>query len=216
MLPAAASIAEARNDILDATLFPGEEEAVGRAVEKRRREFATGRACARRALARLGVAPQPIPIGLGGAPQWPDGIVGSITHCDGFRGCAVARATDLLAIGVDAEPNRPMPRGLIADIAGRQELIWVARLTHEIPGIHWDRLLFCMKEAIFKAWFPRAGSSLGFDDAIVSVDPARGTFSARLLAPGRPFIGEERIVFRGRWCVGDGIALAAIAVGART
>ena len=216
LLPVTVSISESRGDILDATLFPEEEEMIGGAVEKRRREFATGRACARRALAELGVAPQPIIPGPGGAPWWPPGILGSITHCEGYRACAVARDTDLLAIGIDAEPNRPLPPGLIADIALERESAWVGRLMRERPEVHWDRLLFCMKEAIYKAWFPRTGRALGFEDAIVSVDPAGGTFSARLATPDRASLGEETTVLRGSWIVGEGIALAAIAIGRRS
>jgi 4'-phosphopantetheinyl transferase EntD len=212
LLPAEVSVAANRGDIPDASLFPEEEEAIGGAIERRRREFATARTCARRALVRLGVAPQPILPGPGGAPSWPAGIVGSITHCDGYRGCAVARVTDLLSIGIDAEPNQPLPQGLLADIGLERELVWVERLRREMPEVHWDRLLFCMKEATYKAWFPLMGRWLGFEDAIVSVAPAEGTFSARLLVPGPVAAGREMSVFRGRWIVGDGIALAAITV----
>jgi len=114
LLPAEVSVAASRGDMPDASLFPEEEAAIGGAIEKRRREFATARTCARRALVRLGVAPQSILPGPGGAPSWPAGIVGSITHCDGYRGCAVARVTDLRSIGIDAEPNEPLPKGLLA------------------------------------------------------------------------------------------------------
>ena len=85
-------------------------------------------------------------------------------------------------------------------------------MQRERPEIHWDRLLFCMKEAIYKAWFPLTGRWLGFEDAMVSVAPAEGTFSARLLVPGPVVAGREASVFAGRWIVDDGIALAAITV----
>jgi 4'-phosphopantetheinyl transferase EntD len=61
-------------------LYPEEEAAVGNAVEKRRREFVTARACAREALAQLGLPAQPIPAGPRGEPVWPQGVVCSITH----------------------------------------------------------------------------------------------------------------------------------------
>src|SRR5262249_41084450 len=72
-------------------LMPGEVDAVSRAVPSRRREFALGRWCARRALGGLGIAPQSIPVGEGRAPTWPHGVVGSITHCREFVAAAVAR-----------------------------------------------------------------------------------------------------------------------------
>jgi hypothetical protein len=88
-----------------------EEELIGRAVEKRRREFGTARACARRALADLGRVPAPIVRGEKGAPVWLDGVVGSITHCAGYRGAAVAEARDVRALGIDAEPHGKLPDG---------------------------------------------------------------------------------------------------------
>ena len=67
ILPAGV-VAETGEDEEVAALFPEEEKPVARAVEKRRRRFAGGRACARRALATLGFPPGPIGAGeRGGA-----------------------------------------------------------------------------------------------------------------------------------------------------
>ena len=105
ILPPAVAAAEAFGDRPDAELFPEEHAVMGRATGKRRGEFATGRACARDALARLGRPPVAILPGDRGAPGWPPGIVGSITHCAGYRAAAVGPAADVLAIGLDAEPD---------------------------------------------------------------------------------------------------------------
>jgi 4'-phosphopantetheinyl transferase EntD len=91
ILPPCAAVRSAREDI-DTALFPEEEAMVARAVGKRRREFSTARACARDALVELGEPPQAIPTGPKGEPLWPPGVVGSITHCDGYRACAVAHS----------------------------------------------------------------------------------------------------------------------------
>jgi 4'-phosphopantetheinyl transferase EntD len=211
ILPAGVAVSTIRGDVFGASLFPEEEAAVGRAVETRRREFVTARVCARDALAKLGVEPQAIPPGEGGAPRWPAGIVGSITHCEGYRACAVARAAHLGSIGVDAEPHRPLPEGLLGDVALPGERDRLAALGREAPEVRWDRLLFCMKEAVYKAWFPLAGRWLGFEDAAIAID-RRGTFSVRLLVPG-PVLGSGELTgFSGKWVVGGGLALAAIAV----
>jgi 4'-phosphopantetheinyl transferase EntD len=214
ILPADAAVAEVRGDIADATLFPEEKEAVGRAVEKRRREFRTGRACARTALAQLGVEAQAIPSGPRGAPQWPDGIVGSITHCDGYRACAVAPAADLVAIGIDAELDAPLPAGVIGDIALPDERRALDALAAQEPAVNWDRLLFSAKEAVYKAWFPLAERWLGFEDALVEIDRERGSFSARLLVPGPRVEDRELRGFSGRWLARDGLLLAAIGLAA--
>lgn len=213
ILPASATVMATRED-LDAVLYPEEETVVGRAVEKRRREFTTARACAREALAQLGQPRQPIPSGSRGEPLWPAGIVGSITHCDGYRACAVARSSDLATLGVDAEPNQPLPDGVLGDIALPEEREWLRHLARQAPGTHWDRLLFSIKESVYKAWFPLAEKWLGFEDAVVAIDRRKGSFTAHLLVPGPRLEGREVRTFRGRWLAEEGLVMAAIAMPA--
>jgi len=212
ILPAAAAVAEARDDDAPVALFPEEEAIVARAVEKRRRKFASGRGCAHRALAALGEAPVPVPAGERGEPIWPDGVVGSITHCKGYRGCAVARGSDLATIGIDAETHAPLPGGLLPNLASPEEIDALAALGRADPSIHWDRLLFSAKEAVYKAWYPLAERWLGFEDAVLTIDPGARAFSARLLVPGPPLAGTELRGFDGRWLVADDLVLTAIAV----
>jgi 4'-phosphopantetheinyl transferase EntD len=206
ILPATVVAVEASDDEPAVILFPEEEAMVARAVEKRRREFATGRDCARRALERLGVPAGPIPAGARGEPVWPAGVVGSITHCRGYRGCALARTADLATIGIDAEPHEPLPEGLVERIAGAEERSAIAALTRADSAIAWDRLLFSAKEALYKAWYPLAERWLGFEDAVLTIDPVERTFAARLLVPG------PVDAFEGRWLVADGLILAAATV----
>lgn len=211
LVPEGVVVAWARGDVTDVELFAEEERSVGRAVEKRRREFVTGRACARRALRGLGIAPVAIPSGEHGEPVWPPGVVGSITHCAGYRACAVARASDVLALGVDAEVHEPLPDGVLEHVAFGRELA-VAR--DRGAGVCLDRLLFSAKEAVYKAWFPLARRWLGFEDADVTVDVGAGTFHARLLVPGPLVGGEPLSELRGRWRVEDGIVAAVVVVPA--
>jgi 4'-phosphopantetheinyl transferase EntD len=215
ILPSEVATVAVRDDIDGATLFPQEEALVARAVEKRRREFASGRACARGALAKLGLPATSILTGPQGEPHWPEGVVGSITHCDGCRASAVASADDLAALGIDAEPHLPLPDGVLADIALPHERERLGELAREAPEVHWDRLLFSIKESIYKAWFPLAGRWLGFEDAAVEIDPAERTFSARFLVAGPVLDGSELTGLRGRWLARDGLVLGAIALPAR-
>ena len=182
-------------------LFPAEQAAIAKAVDKRRREFTSVRACARRALAQLGQPPAPLIPGERGAPGWPDGITGSMTHCDGYRAAVLARTSDLASIGLDAEPNLPLPDGVEKTIALTAELNHVAELARSQPGVCWDRLLFCAKEAVYKAWFPVTRRWLGFEQAQITFcadgSATDGTFAARIMVPG-PIEG-----FSGRWlCAG--------------
>ena len=182
LLPPFVSAVETREDRLDVELFPEEELALGNAVEKRRREFVTGRACAREALAGLGFPPSPIGSGSKGEPLWPPGVVGSITHCEGYRACAVARSSSALTLGIDAERNAPLREGVWEEVArGREREL---RDGGSASGPHLDAVLFSAKEAIFKAWYPLTRRWLGFGDAELSIESS-GTFTARLLVPRR-------------------------------
>lgn len=214
ILPALVASAEAFKDPPNAMLFPEEESMVARAVEKRRREFATARTCARGALAFLGVRPTPILLGERGAPQWPPGIVGSITHCAGYRAAAVARTRDIVTIGVDAEPDDVLPDGILDAVSLAAERARLAELAASLPGTRWDRLLFCAKEAVYKAWFPLARRWLGFEDADITINGVDGTFSARLLVPSPMVSGFPLTGFAGRWLASGGLLVAAIAVPA--
>lgn len=211
ILPACVVAVETRHDPTHVRLFPGEEAIVARAVEKRRREFATARLCARVALEQLGFPAGPILTGERGEPLWPTGALGSITHCDGYRACAIARSAELVTLGIDAEPNAELPDGLLGDVARPEELPSLRRLQRERPEVHWDRLLFSAKESVYKAWFPLAERWLGFQDAVVALDPS-GSFDAELLVTGPRLADGPLRAFSGRWAIRDGILLTAIAV----
>ncbi|MDJ0460318.1 4'-phosphopantetheinyl transferase superfamily protein [Streptomyces sp. H27-C3] len=205
LLPEDVEVRELFADPPDVGLFPQEAEVVAGAVAARRREFATVRRCARGALARLGVAPGPIVPAREGppwahrAPRWPNGVVGSMTHCEGYRGAAVAWRTAVASVGVDAEPNVPVPHGLLDVVALPEERGVLDRLTTADPAIAWDRLLFSAKESVFKAWFPLTGRWLDFSECVIVPDPDLGTFTATLKVPG-PLVSGVRVDrFDGRW-----------------
>ena len=230
ILPPEVTAVEAFGDDQSVKLFPEEEEAIARAVDKRRREFATARACARAALAQLGEPPVPIPRGLRGEPKWPEGLTGSITHCDGYRAAAVTRLTDVAALGLDAEPDEELPGEVLDMIALDAERAMLAALGATEPSVRWDRLLFCAKESVYKAWFPLARRWLGFEDAHVTIagdggtfggprhvmaDGSRGgTFTAKLLVPGPRVAAASLTVLRGRWLAARGLIVTAVLIPA--
>jgi len=208
VLPRTVVGSEVLGDPPEAVLLPEETPVVAQAVEKRRREFATGRLCARRALARLGVRPVAILPGPGGEPVWPEGVVGSITHCAGYRAAAVAWADDVPSIGIDAEPHHPLPEGVLDAVASADEQHRLRRLTLTDPHVHWDRVLFSAKESVYKAWYPLAGAMLDYDEADLTLQ-RDGTFATRLLVPG-PTVDDHRLTgFTGRWHIQNDLAATA-------
>ncbi|MER7416982.1 4'-phosphopantetheinyl transferase superfamily protein [Micromonospora peucetia] len=215
ILPSAVAVAESFTDPAGLTLFPEEEALVARSVEKRRREFTTVRHCARLALDELGLAPVPIVSGARGAPVWPAGVVGSMTHCEGYRAAVLGRTTAFATLGVDAEPHAPLPDGVLDAIALPAERARTATLSAARPSICWDRLLFSAKESVYKAWFPLTGRWLDFSEADIVIDPA-GTFEARLLVPGPVLGGAPVTAFAGRFLVERELVATAISIPAVT
>ncbi|WP_448760478.1 4'-phosphopantetheinyl transferase family protein [Actinomyces oricola] len=208
LLPDSAICSESGEEEVTAS-FAQEERLVATATSGRRSEFFGGRACARRALRGFGVPDAPIGR-IGRRPVWPDGFVGSITHCSGYRAAAVARARDLVALGIDAEPNAALPRNVLRLIASTAERDALAELPD--AGPHWDRLLFSAKESVFKAWSPVMDTQLGFKEAEIEIDPAAGRFRARLL--GAPLVLPNRAttVVHGRWGRSGDLLLTALAI----
>jgi 4'-phosphopantetheinyl transferase EntD len=202
---------EVYDDPADLAPLPEEEPLIARSVAKRRNEFVTVRHCARLAMSRLELPPSPILKGDKGEPLWPTGVVGSLTHCEGYRGAVVGHSHAVRSVGIDAEPHDVLPDRVLEAISLPAERIALATLPDEL---HWDRILFCAKEATDKAWFPLTGRWLGFEDAHITfeVDPGAtaGGFVSRILVDPAARSGPPLTQLSGRWSVADGLALTAI------
>jgi 4'-phosphopantetheinyl transferase EntD len=210
--PANLASAELYSDPPGLTPLPEEEPLIAKSVAKRRNEFITARHCARMALQKLGEQPVPILKGDKGEPCWPHGIVGSLTHTQGFRGAVVGRESAVRSVGIDAEPHDVLPDGVL-------DAVTIAEERHEIAalpvGLYWDRILFCAKEATYKAWFPLTRRWLGFEDAhvVFDIDPPDGTtgdFVSKILVDGAALSGPPLTALRGRWRVDRELVLTAI------
>jgi 4'-phosphopantetheinyl transferase EntD len=185
-------------------LFPEEEALVARAVPKRRREFAKGRECARNALGRLGFGEVMLLSGESREPLWPAGAVGSITHTAGLCAVAVARSDGYAGIGIDAEPAAPLAADIAKRVSGPHDERSFTRVS-SLDGAVLPRLVFSVKEAVYKCLFPITRVFLGFDDVNVELD--EGTFRARLRPAAKPFsTGSE---FIGRWRKVDAFLVTA-------
>ncbi|MGE5286618.1 MAG: 4'-phosphopantetheinyl transferase family protein [Micromonosporaceae bacterium] len=191
-----------------AGLFPAEKEAVRTAGPGRQADFTAGRLCARAALARLGVTAAPILPGPAGEPQWPAGVTGSITHCAGYRACAVALTTDVTAIGIDAEPGDTLPAGLHQAVATPSERARIAVLS-AASAVPWDRLLFSAKEAACKLWYPLTGQWPALHDVAAAL-VADGTFTVRVRGAGPVACPWPEGRIKGRWVARGGLIATAI------
>jgi 4'-phosphopantetheinyl transferase EntD len=213
ILPAGVESEERFGQASGGVLFPEEEKIIADAVPARRREYAAVRSCARSCLGRLGYAPVPILPGLGGAPTWPAGVLGSMTHCTGYTAAAVAHDRQICAIGIDAEPDAPLPDGVLHLVATPAEQDRLAIVQPEPDSPNWDRLLFSAKEAIYKAWFPLAGDWLDHQQAEIHFHPPEATFTAQL-SRDNLIINDRHIHhLQGRWARERGILVTALILG---
>jgi 4'-phosphopantetheinyl transferase EntD len=201
LLPVDVATAERSESVSEQALLAPELTLIEDAVPRRRAEFATARLCARDALSGLGIAPVPVLRGEKGEPLWPAGVVGSITHCARYHAAAVARSARFASIGIDAEPDEPLPKGVLEMICRPAERPQLSVLA--IPNA--DRLLFSAKESLYKAWFPLARRWLGFDEASVVLH-RDGRLEFNVLVAG------PLATVCGRWLARDGLILTAAAV----
>ncbi len=178
LFPESVHTVTAAGDLDPPPLLPDEEPCMRRAVKKRRREFAAGRACARKALEFFGIYDQPLPVGPDRAPVWPAGIVGSITHCEEFVAAAVARSGPIRGIGVDVERSRALDPEVAKLICSPQEREW-SRAVAPPDSTDWPKVIFSAKEAAYKCLASWCKRPLRFQDLEITLQPTEGRFAVR-------------------------------------
>ena len=201
------AVAEGRLDRMECftgDLFDEEAKAVGNAVARRRHEFIGGRILARRAMTRLGVAPQGVPAGQDRAPIWPAGLVGSITHTGKWCAAVVARAQEIRSVGVDVADVRSVGPELWPILCTSSEREWLSTLPPEKQSLG-ATALFSAKESVFKAQYPLTRRMLGYQAVEIRIGRDWSSWHGELLDPadasdcdltvfeGRLFIGNEML-----------------------
>ncbi len=184
-----------------------------KAVDARRRERVAGRLLAREVLARLGVA-APVPAGPARAPRWPPGIVGSITHTTSHAAVAVARRSELEALGLDVEGAEPLDAALFSRVLTARERHALDALAPAEAG--WRaKVAFSAKECAYKAQHARSATYLGFEAMEIHLEEEAGrsgAFRARFTAdvPGHFAQGDH---IEGRWRIDAGLVATACRLG---
>jgi 4'-phosphopantetheinyl transferase EntD len=207
-----AVVVVATREMSAGSLAASERTGTERMVESRLREYTLGRVCARDALSKLGMPVSGIPRGPDRLPQWPPGVVGSISHCDGLCVAVVAHRVDCGAIGIDAEPAIPLDHELHDSVCRPAEWDHLQGLPC-LPGIDWPKVVFSVKESFYKAWFPVTGKSLDFTDVELTVDPVekRVEFSVLLDDDHAAWGG----LARGRFEILEGYLVTGVTMLAR-
>lgn len=191
-------------------LYPAEAECLGDAHPKRVREFRAGRHCARLALRRLGVIGVPLLRGKDRAPIWPPSITGSLTHTHrrdrGFCAVVVARDTAYRALGIDAEFDDPLGKGLWRLVLLPSERTFVEGLPEAKQG-RTAKLIFSAKECVYKCQYMVTKQFLEFADVSVDLD----LDEQRFVATFRRDAGEipAGTAFDGRFVASEGLLVTA-------
>jgi len=182
-----------------ADLLESERPFVTRAVESRQREFSTGRVLARRAMARLGYAEAPLLRDEDRVPLWPEGLVGSISHCADLCVVALSLAARHVGIGLDVEPDLAVKDGIERVVCRPEEIARLQAIADEDERARQVRLIFSVKEATYKAFYPQLRTFWSFQDVGVELDLSCERFHATL--PEGPEVSEieGRVVRRAGW-----------------
>ena len=159
-----------------------------RAVDRRLRGYVGGRYCAQEALVACGAA-APLDIGIGpmGAPQWPQGFVGSISHSRTTAIAVVAPASAWLSLGIDTEPI--IAADVLGDIVDRvlPEAAQVEFLTPAGAPPPWPVVVtaaFSGKESIYKCFNPLVRRFFEFDAVrLQRVDTVSGILTYTVCEP---------------------------------
>jgi 4'-phosphopantetheinyl transferase EntD len=153
----------------ESALLPPERPALAASVVKVQRASGAARLVARDLLARLGNPGAALPKSSSGAPQWPDGVIGSLAHDEQVAVAAVATKHDVAALGIDIEPAEPLPHDLLELVTTPQERLNLAR-----DPFH-GRLHFVVKEAVYKVVHPIDGIFLEHHDVQVDLASLRAS-----------------------------------------
>ena len=195
-----------------AGLFPEEEASIANAVDSRRRQFTAGRLLARRAWQELGVAPSALLSDEQRVPVWPAGIVGSITHTQGWCGAVVARAAEVGSVGADVEAASALDPGLWQRVCRPEERDFLGRHDAQFAGLL-AKAVFSAKESIYKALYPLCGRKLVFGDAAIEIDPRAHAFHVILRAGGAGALPPGATI-EGRYAVAPTCVVTSVVVRA--
>ena len=184
-----------------------ERAVVTRAVDKRRQEFATGRALAHELLEQLGVPDAPLLPAQRRAPAWPDGVVGSISHGSGLCVVAVASAQTCTALGLDIESAGPLRPKIRRHILRADEQLGLSELSEEEAGQR-AKLVFSAKECFYKALSPRLDRVLAFEDVRLTIEDD-GRFSGELMVDDAGLVLDGPL--QGCWSRNEEVVLTTLA-----
>lgn len=187
-------------------LDPRELAAVTGAALRRVHTFAAGRLCAHAALKARGMDRTPLLPRADGQVDWPAEAPGTIAHTDGYAIAAVLADPKLhVAIGIDVEVLGAVSDDVIeiAFTPAERERLGTLEAAARIRTA---TIMFCAKEAFYKAQFQLTGAWIDFHDVEVSV---ASTGISLHPTTNREALGMFRWPLSGGYAVREGVVIVA-------
>ncbi|MES9969402.1 MAG: 4'-phosphopantetheinyl transferase superfamily protein [Candidatus Thiodiazotropha sp.] len=193
LFPSTVVIVTATDEMWTKPLCAEEEQLIEGSVAKRQREFRAGRHAAHTALRQLDAPNGPLLRGEKRQPIWPNGYIGSISHCNDNCIAACAIAGEIAGLGIDVEPLEPLKPGIARYIDTDEEKAFMQR-HKDLP----PRLIFSAKESLYKCYYPLVERFFGFQSVTLDIDISRQRFQFR---PSRECRIEfpQNLHFHGRY-----------------
>ena len=128
-----------------------------------------------------------MPVGEYRQPLWPQSVIGSISHSDDYCAVAVSRRSVVTGLGVDVEPYEDLDadvadivltdselaatrtRDAMASTMGTT-LVDEALIDNALVGGKVHKLIFSIKEAIYKCCYPQVRAFIDFKQCEVTLD----------------------------------------------
>lgn len=163
-----------------AGLLPDELGIAREMTLQRSLEFASGRHEGRLALAAIGQPPASIPMGAGGEPIFPQGVVGSLSHTSRHAAALVSRAHRHASVGVDVGDTRTLGKAA-ARLMTTAEIALVTAKGWASTEAQAQNVVFGAKEALFKCQYPLTQKrDLDFDEVTLVAGGHSLSLSAQL------------------------------------
>ena len=185
---------------------PIEETLSAKFSNSRRTEFLAGRACARTALLELGYPDAVLTADDEGVPKWPSGTLGSITHTKGLCGAVMAKTSDFFCLGLDFERT-----GRLSESAAKR-VVHPLEADFAKSGPYAPTILFSLKEAFYKAQYPKWQKRANFQDIALAVNLKKESAEIRHINERLEELAEDAGPFHFRITCSDKIVIALCAV----
>lgn len=196
-------------------LSESELSVISHCAEKRIIDFTAGRLCARRALEAFGVYGFSVLPAPDRTPRWPEGLVGSITHTQGYSAAVLGRRASLAGLGIDSELVASVHEELWPRICTPPELARLEALSSTRRASA-AALIFAAKEAFYKCQYPHTAEWLEFEDIEIDspdFEAEQGDFT---ILPRRALVISSRTgqALRGKFRVHGALLTCGVALAA--